>query len=151
MRRRSLNKTHLSLWVLCVAMALGGCQPATTESLSTETFVFEGTLLKLGPDPGFVSGRLAAYRLAKYRVEKVCSGKYQGKEIVVDHPIFTGKEFENIKIGDRVCLTIKVSDKVLVRKNAEEIRAEDEKINTFYVAEGIASVSADSRCCATSR
>lgn len=143
--------TYPSLWVLCLLMMLGACQPTTTVSKPTDTFVFEGKLLKLGPDPGFVSGRVAAYRLAKYRVERICAGKHEGQEIIVDHPIFTGKEFEDIEIGDRVCLTIKVSDKVLVRNNAEEIRAPDETVNTFFIAEGLATVSNTSKCCGTSR
>jgi len=61
--------------------------------------VIEGTLEKLGPDTGMLSGRIAVYRLAKYRVERVCEGNYDSKEIVVDHLILSGKEFEDISVG----------------------------------------------------
>src|ERR1044072_3496569 len=76
---------------------------------ASEVIVFEGTLDKLGPDPGFVSGTLAAYQLAKYRVERICEGQYEETEIIVDHRVFTRKEFEGINVNDRLCITVKKS------------------------------------------
>ena len=87
-------------------------------------------------------------RTAKYRIEKICAGTYDRKEIVVDHLIFTLKEFDNIKIGDRVCVTVKVSKQIHQRNNAEGIRGQDEAVSMFYVAsEAPVGVSASSDHC----
>jgi len=107
---------------------------------------------KLGPDLGFGSGVLAVYRLAKYRVDKVCEGKYDGREIVVDHLIFTAREFEGIKVNDRVCLTVEISNKVIVRYNAEGIRSASDDVKTFYTAYGdLKTIDAGGTCCGSKR
>jgi len=133
----------LVLLVLCVS-----CNQAKTQGLPNKTLVIEGTLEKLGPDTGMLSGRIAVYRLAKYRVERVCEGNYDSKEIVVDHLILSGKEFEDISVGDRVCLTLKISDQIAVRYNAEGIRRSTDTVKTFYVAhELITRRTHPSDCC----
>lgn len=151
MRNKSPDRDGIVPFLtLCVAFAflVTSCQPAKTESGATNTIVFEGILEKLGPDPGVTSGRLVAYRLAKYRVKKVCSGKYERQEMVVDHLIFTGKEFEGIEIGDQLCLTVKVSDQIPARSDTEGIRAPEESVKTYYVATDIVRrVSGESACC----
>ncbi len=151
MKNESRGKLkRLCLLPLCFAMIVSSCQLARTQSASNDTLMFEGTLEKLGADPGTVSGRLAIYRLAKYRVEKVCAGEYEHEEIVVDHLIFTGKEFGNIKIGERVCVKVKVSREINVRNNAEGIRTPNETVNIFYVAsEAPVRLSDDTECCVT--
>lgn len=123
------------------------CQPARSESTASDTIVFEGTLVKLGPDPGIVSGRVAVFRLAKFRVDKVCSGKYEQAEIVVDQLVFNGKEFENIKIGDRVCVRVKASNEIAVRNNAEGMRSPEEVVSKYYVASETVAPVSDSTCC----
>jgi hypothetical protein len=55
------------------------------EKPTKETIVFEGTVVGIAPEPAWVSGITAVYRLVKYRVEHVCKGHYPGPEIVVDH------------------------------------------------------------------
>ncbi len=116
--------------------------------IPTNIIVFEGTLKKLAPDLGFASGLLAVYRLAKYRVDRVCEGKYEGSEIVVDHLIFTTKEFEGIKLNDRVCVTVKISNRVAMRYDAEGIRSPSDDVKTFYLAvEDIKKITSDGRCC----
>jgi len=113
--------------------------------------MFEGTLEKLAPDGGVLSGRIAVYRLAKYRVERICNGKYDGKEIVVDHLILDGKEFEGVDVGDRVCVTVRVSDKILARYNADDIRSPSDSVKTFFVGEEIRGIAAGQSCCDLSR
>ncbi len=115
---------------------------------TSNTIVFEGTVEKLGPDPGFDSGLIAVYRLAKYRVDKVCEGEYQGNEIVVDQLILTRKEFEGINVNDRVCVTVTISNKILSRWNAEGIRSDSEDVKTFYEAKYQTKLTgAHSTCC----
>lgn len=81
-----------------------------------------------------MSGRVAVYRLGKYRVDKVCKGKYDGSEIVVDHLVFTGKEFDGIKVNARVCVTAKITNKILARWNSEGIRSPSDDVKIFYEA-----------------
>jgi len=95
-----------------------------------------------------LSGRLAVYRLAKYRVERVCAGDYNAKEIVVDHLILSGKELEDISVGDQVCLTLKISDKIAAKYDAEGIRNSTDTVKTFYVAHDvIRRTTHPSDCC----
>lgn len=99
-----------------------------------EMLIFEGTVLHLGEQPAWVSGVTAVYRLAKYRVERVCGGKYLTSEIVVDHLILSGDELRDIKIGDKVCVTAKRTSEIFVRMNADGIRKPTEVVKTFYIA-----------------
>jgi hypothetical protein len=158
MKNENLGNLNRGFVVIAVLLLLGlpvTCRQVTStpsESKATDTIVFEGTLEKLGPDPGIVSGILAVYRLAKYRVKRVCEGKYDAKEIVVDHLIFTSKEFEGININDRVCVRVRILDKVLVRYDAEGIRSPSDDVKTFYVAhEEIKITDWRQTCCDSQR
>lgn len=104
------------------------------ESSPAEKIVFEGLVERISPDSGILSGNVAVYRLAKYRVKRICKGRYQGKRIVVDHLILTGKELEGIKVGDQVCVLAQKSNKILARFNANGIRRPSDRVKTFYVA-----------------
>ena len=129
--------------VLLVLLWCSGCERITGQQSGkgtdtpnpADTVVFEGTLEKLGPDPGFVNGILAAYRLAKYRVQRVCKGDYDQSEIVVDHSIFTGKEFDGVNVNDRVCVTVRKSNKIHARNNVEGIRSPEDVVTTFFISE----------------
>jgi len=102
--------------------------------------VFEGIVLKISP-PVAVSGRISAYRLVKYRLEKVCKGKYEQADIVVDHLILIGKELEGFEVGDRVWLTVYTVKKLSPRYNAEGIRGESEPVAVFYVAKSLSRIA----------
>ena len=136
-----------------VLLALTSCHqvnkgqiPATIATL--ETIVFEGTLEKLGPDRGTVSGIWAAYRLAKYRVDKVCEGEYDGREIVVDHLVFDLKEFEGIHVNDRVCVSVKISKQIADRDYADGIRGRSDDVKIFYIAhDKIKKINPGGICC----
>lgn len=152
MKNRQSTKRRLA-FALSVALPLllSTCHRVKTQDRPHETFMFEGTLEKLAPDGGVLSGRIAVYRLAKYRVERICNGKYDGKEIVVDHLILDGKEFEGVDVGDRVCVTVRVSDKILARYNADDIRSPSDSVKTFFVGEEIRGIAAGQSCCDLSR
>ena len=150
--RENINR-RLVFAVTIVLLALPSCHQVNngqirTDTVSTNSIVFEGTVEKLGPDLGFGSGVLAVYRLAKYRVDRVCEGKYDGSEIVVDHLIFTAKEFEGIKVNDRVCLRVQISNNINTRYNAEGIRSPSDDIKIFYTTYGdIQTINGAGTCC----
>jgi len=128
-------------------LTLSTCHGVKPQDKPAQTFVFEGTLEKLAPDLGILSGRIAVYRLAKYRVQQVCNNAYEEKEIVVDHLVLNGKEFEGVEVGDRVCVTVRISDKILSRYNADGIRNSSDSIKTFFIGEEIRNIDAGRNCC----
>src|SRR5215470_3372981 len=85
---------------------------------------FEGSLLKYSPHPKIACGVLFIHQVAKYRVDRVLSGKYVGDEIVVDHPACGGNVFENAPVGSRVRITVRVLREYLVTTNYPGIRDE---------------------------
>lgn len=124
----------MKLTILMLATVLVfGVLPQTTSNKPVDgTLVFEGTVLKIG-HPMPASGFNAFYRLAKYRVERVCRGKYTKSEIVVDHLSLTTKELNAIKVGDRVRVTVVSSKKIFTRFDEEGIREKSDKVKVFYV------------------
>ena len=146
-RIKSNMSLRFSLSLVLLALT-ASCRGVKTESPPSNILVFEGTIEKLAPDQGTLSGRVAVYRLAKYSVERICDGKYDKKEIVVDHLVFNGKEFESAKVGDLVCVRAQISDKVLVRYDEDGIRSPSDVVKTFYVAvDGPRRMSQGSKCC----
>lgn len=107
---------------------------------------FEGTVMKIGP-PIFRSGFVTAYRLVKYRVERVCTGSYQQAEIVVDHLVLTGKELDGVNVGDRVYVTLKKAKKISPRYNVAGIREASDKLNVFYIGGTVSSAATSSCSC----
>jgi hypothetical protein len=71
---------------------------------SNGPIIIEGTILAMSPviGQGMPSGIIPHYRLVKYRVDRVCKGKYKGGEIVIDHVIVSGGELKDRKVGDKV-------------------------------------------------
>jgi hypothetical protein len=55
---------------------------------------------------GADSGRAASYRMAHYSVIEIIKGKLKKKEISVSHLILTGKELDELRIGDKVLLCL---------------------------------------------
>jgi hypothetical protein len=95
---------------------------------------FEGTLLKYSRPPKIACGVLFIHQVAKYRVDRVLSGKYVGDEIVVDHPACGGSGFENVPVGSHVRITVRVWRKYLVTTNYPGIRDEQTPPKLWYVA-----------------
>ena len=94
---------------------------------------FEGTLLEYSPHSGVECGVLYIHQVAKYRVEKVLAGKYAADEIVADHPACGGDIFQDLPVGSRVKLTVRLSRKYFATLY-RGIR-EEERPKIFYVAE----------------
>jgi hypothetical protein len=116
-----------------VAIVLFGPVPQRASGSRVERIlVFEGTVLRIGQTVP-ASGFMAFYRLAKYRVEKACLGKYTKSEIVVDHLSLTTRELDGIKVGDRVWVTVEPSKKIFSRYNEEGIREKSENVRIFYI------------------
>jgi hypothetical protein len=115
--------------LLLVAITLvAAYQPHGVAALSSRTpknvVIIEGTILDMSPvfGGGMPSGILPHYRLVKYRVDRVCKGKYEGREIVIDHIIDGNREI----LKDR-----KIGDKVYV------LASRDKKAGTIYTYKGI--------------
>jgi hypothetical protein len=122
--------------MLCAAALIFASNIEGKSSIN-ESLAFEGVVLQIGPFPGYLSGFLPAYQLVKYRIERIISGRYEGKEIVVDHLMITGKELEGIKVGDRVCVTALPSEKIELRVNAKGIRNASQAVNLFYIGDEV--------------
>jgi hypothetical protein len=146
---KNLKRRHLELGLVFLTLLLlavtNGCYQVKQGKQQTagNTIVFEGTLECLGPDPGIVSGILAVYRLAKYRVVRVVVGEYAGREIVVDHLILSGDELKGFSVTDRVCVTVEISPKILQRWDAEGIRNPGDEVKTFYIAATVTKIPGD--------
>lgn len=107
--------------------------PAVKED-GPELIVFQGRVIKVDRSPKENSGQNLVYRLAKYKVERVCEGEYTGSEIVVDHMVLTGRELKGLKVGDVVCVTVEKKKDIIERWNAPGIREPSEVVSMFYRA-----------------
>src|SRR5262245_2506490 len=116
---------------LCVALII--VSSVLGKASIHEELAFEGVVLQIGPDPGYLSGDTPAYQLVNYRIERIITGRYEGKEIVLDHLILTGKELEGIKAGARVCVTVRVSKEIGLRVKAKGIRKASQAVKVFYI------------------
>jgi hypothetical protein len=120
--------------MLCVGLLIL-CSSVLGKASIDNALAFEGVVLRIGPDPGYLSGSIPAYQLVKYHIERVITGRYEGKEIVVDHLILTGKELEGIKVGARVRVIVRASEKIGLRVNAIGIRKASQVVKVFYIGE----------------
>lgn len=136
--RENISKGLSIVLSFALPLLIVKCPGSKTETVLGSTLTFEGTLESLAPDLGILSGRIAVFRLAKYRVEKVCQGNYSGKEIIVDHLILSGREFDGVNLGDRVCISVKISDRIVTRYDAEGIRSPGDTVNIFFVGGEVA-------------
>ena len=140
--RSTLNRALIlvaQLVILFEVAATPGCttellEPAVRENLQNPTIVFNGTVLKMAPNPQPQTGSvLVVYQLAKYHVNRVCKGGYAEEEMVVDHLILDSKELEEVKVGDTVCITVERSDRIYTRWSYPGIREESDTVETYYV------------------
>lgn len=126
----------MRILICALLITISGHQYVSANGVVDRSLEFEGTVLKIGPNPGYLSGVNPAYQLVKYRVDRVISGKYKGKEIVVDHLLMDGKELNGVKVGDKVCISasIKSNSEIFLRTNAKGLREASQSVRTFYVA-----------------
>jgi hypothetical protein len=95
-----------------------------TARMSDDVVIVEGTILDMSPVLG--QGILMMShpcRLVKYKVDRVCKGKYKGGEIIVDHILVRGDGLKDTKVGDKVY--------------ALAWRTKKEKAGTIYTSPGI--------------
>jgi hypothetical protein len=97
---------HLPYLFPIILLLSGMSRPPAATEVGPELLVFQGRVTKLGPRPMYQSGGNLAYRLVKYKVERVCEGEYSGSEIVANHLLVSGRELRGLKVGDVVCVTI---------------------------------------------
>lgn len=130
---------------LCAACSNTQSGSFSEEDKSDQIILFRGTVISLAPTPGFGSGIVAVYQLAKYRLDHLCRGHYEANEIVVDHLILTGTELESIKVGDTLCVLAHRSVTIPDRWNYPGIREKTDAVEAYYVGES-ARLGSDSEC-----
>lgn len=135
-----------SFLMFVLTMCLVGLASSPTPS---EDIVFVGVVERIAPDTRILSGDIAVYRLVKYKIEKVCGGKFAENEIVVDHLVLDGNELKGVQVGDRVRVAVKKSKSVLMRFDAKGIREPSERVKVFFVGGKVdrCSSTAGSQCC----
>lgn len=103
------------------------------QSSKDKRLVFEGTVLEIGPSPGYSSGTVQAFQLIKYRINNVCEGNYEGKEIVVDNLLLDADELKDLKVGEVNCVGVEKSKDIGSRWNDGVLRHESDKVDAYYV------------------
>lgn len=101
----------------------------------SQNLVLEGIVKKIGVAQGASSGVLAVYQFAEYKVTSVCEGRYDQKEIVIDHLILEGNELDGLRPGDKVRLVIRKSNTIFTRNNESGFRNAEDKVEVFYIGE----------------
>jgi len=137
------------LVILVMLFVVNTPKVAADDPQNKNIIVFEGTVLKIGARMP-ASGQFMFYRLAKYRIDHVCSGSYSENEMVVDHlSLFTAEELEGVKVGDRACVAVESRKEKDIGSHSYEkgLREKSEKIDTFYVGGEVVPVKATSCEC----
>ena len=68
----------------------------------------EATLIAASKHSGVACGILFTHQVARYRVDRLVSGRFVDSEIVVDHPACDGDVFKTLTPGSRVRLSVRV-------------------------------------------
>ena len=127
---------RIAILALALMLLVGITPPVSADDpANKKLIVFEGTVLKIGTRMP-ASGLFIFYRLAKYHINRVCTGSYPKDEIVADHlSLFTAQELEGVKVGDRVCVAVEPTEEseIGMRTFEKGLREKSEKVDTFYV------------------
>src|SRR5258705_12170715 len=100
MKQKLLIKWSVCLLLLAsIVSSLEGVQ-----SREGSRLVFEGTVVRIGKAPKILCGVVSPYRLAEYRIERVYEGKYDKREIVVDHLFCSFDVLSDLQPGDKVLI-----------------------------------------------
>jgi hypothetical protein len=139
-----MQAKHLTTFLIISFLFINPCFAFDED----EPIVIKAVVLKLGPKPnGFGGARKHQYQLAKYRVEQVYKGKYEEKEIIVDHFmdfLMRVNPIEGLKIGDKVCLEVYRQEGLAIRY-AKGIRSRSDK--AYYLSDKITkSISSSDEC-----
>jgi len=68
--------------------------------------------VRIGKNPGWLSGRSIAVWWATYSIDSVLKGRPAKNEIDVAHIVLSGHELDNLKIGDKALLCLKKPTKM---------------------------------------
>lgn len=99
--------------MMCAVISASILPVFGAQKLAGPVAIVKATLMEMAPDPGILSGTVAVYRFARYRVDGVCSGRYAEKEIVVGHLVPLDSFVGNTKPGDSLVLSIRKSARPL--------------------------------------
>lgn len=118
-----------------VAIFLATPTVAGVEILRDKEYVltFEGTVLQIGDSPDRDSGGVEAYQLVKYRISRVCNGRPVGREILVDHLILRSDDLKDLRVRDKVCLSVRRSKTISMRYDAEGLRKASDIVRVYYI------------------
>lgn len=88
---------------IAIALLHGTSGAAGLAARRGEMVVIEGTILAMSPVLGQEVLMMShSYRLVRYKVDRVCKGKYKGDEIVIEHTLVMKDGLKDRKVGDRV-------------------------------------------------
>lgn len=109
---------------------------------SKKPIIIEAMVLDMSPviGHGRPSGIVPHYRLVRYKVERVCKGKYAGNEIVIDHSMPGDDELKDVKVGDRVYVLFTKGKKEGTVHTYKGLRDTTEGLKHVYRAWGVLAV-----------
>ena len=100
----------------------------------------KATLLEMAPDPGILSGTLAVYRFARYRVDAVCSGHFLEKEIVVGHLVPLEPLIERTEPGGLVILSISKASRALTSPSVATTTTLSRRTDVRWIAQTASAI-----------
>ena len=134
--RVSLFRLATGLVLLALSMVAPGSTADTSAKERRKGRVeLDATLLAFSKHSGIGCGILFIHQVARYRVDRLISGRYAGVEIVVDHPACDGDVFKAIDVGSHVRLNVRVIQGYGVITCSPGIRETADGVDLFYVAE----------------
>jgi hypothetical protein len=128
---------RLMIQLVLLGIVLSPVMPLRPVSCKDPHMIFQGKVLEIGPSPGYGSGGVQAYQLVKYRVNNVCEGEYEHREIIVDHLLLDPDELKGLKVGDKVCIGVTKIKEMSSRWNDDQLRHSSDQVSYFYVAHDV--------------
>jgi hypothetical protein len=141
-----MRATLLAL-ALVFLLGINAGRAANAPSAKPYYLVFDGKIEQIGPAPQRDSGNVDVYQLVRYHINHICSGRYEGADIIVDHLILRDDELKELKIGDKVCVVASKSNSISLRYNDGVIRTSSDTVNIFYTAKNMSIYSDTSKSC----
>jgi len=125
--------------VVVLAGVFGFALPATGQKLVKPAATVRATLIEMAPDPGVLSGTVAVYRFARYRIDGVCAGRLAEKEIVVGH-IVPLDALVGTRPGDACILLISKSNRPLVSGSLSDTTPLSRRADVRWIAKVASSI-----------
>lgn len=96
-------------------------------------------LIEMAPNPGILSGTIAVYQFARYRIELVCSGRFAGNEFIAGH-LVPLNILVGTKPGDSGIFSISRSTLPLVSPSLAETTSLSRSTDVRWIARPASSV-----------